>query len=87
MQHGPRYDWSRAEQGFVLGAYFYGYLIMCAPGGYIADRFGAAKVIMISTIIGGVLTAVIPLGAMVNVWVVVVLRFVIGFTGVRDSYL
>lgn len=55
---------------------------MCAPGGYIADRFGARRVIFIATVLDGGLTAAIPLGAMVNVWTVIAIRFVSGFTGV-----
>lgn len=56
---------------------------MCGPGGYIADRFGAAKITLLSTFIGGVLTAIIPLCAMMNVWMVIVIRFLTGFTGVK----
>lgn len=69
----------------ILGAYFYGYLITCAPGGYIADKFGSARVILVSTIIGAALTGVVPLGAKINVWVVVILRFLTGLIGVRNK--
>lgn len=68
-----------------MGAYFYGYLIMCAPGGYIADKFGARNVVFISTVLGGILTAVVPFCAMVHVWVVITIRFITGFTGVKTS--
>lgn len=55
---------------------------MCGPGGYVADKFGAARITLLSTFLGGILTAIIPLCAMVNVWTVIVVRFLTGFTGV-----
>lgn len=58
---------------------------MCAPGGYVADRFGATRVIYYATLVGGVLTALIPVCAMAHVYVVVLARFIIGFTGVGKS--
>lgn len=69
-----------------MGAYFYGYLIMCGPGGYVADKFGATRITFYSTVVGAVLTAVIPLCAVASVWAVVVARFLIGLTGVSSPF-
>lgn len=66
-----------------MSAYYYGYLICCIPSGYLADRFGARNVTIFATAIGAALTAVIPFGAMISVWVVVVMRFVTGLISVR----
>lgn len=70
----------------ALGAYFWGYLIMCFPGGYVADKFGATRINFLATLIGSILTALIPLCAMVHVWVVIIVRFIIGFTAVGKSF-
>lgn len=38
---GGSYDWDAGQQGYILGAFFYGYIITQIPGGFLADKFGA----------------------------------------------
>ncbi len=45
---GKEFELSPAILGIVLSAFFVGYTIMQLPGGYIADKIGSKKVIMIS---------------------------------------
>ena len=48
------FDWSAQEQGFLLGAFFYGFIITLIPGGYLSERFGP-KWVLFWSIFGGVL--------------------------------
>lgn len=34
------YDWDSATQGWILGSFFYGYILTQIPGGYLAGRYG-----------------------------------------------
>lgn len=79
--YGPRYPWTASEQSLLLGAYFWGYLITSLPGGLLAERFGGTFVGSISLIGSAVLNALIPLAASWNIWMLYVLRFLIGFFG------
>lgn len=81
-QYGPRYDWSAKDQGLILGAYFYGYLITCLPGGILAERFGGKRIAGYCLMIGALLTALTPLVAKLGVGPVFALRFLTGFFGV-----
>ncbi|KAM6956689.1 sialin [Aplochiton taeniatus] len=35
------YDWDSETQGWILGSFFYGYILTQVPGGYLARRYGA----------------------------------------------
>uniref|UniRef100_W5KAI8 Sialin n=1 Tax=Astyanax mexicanus TaxID=7994 RepID=W5KAI8_ASTMX len=35
------YDWDSETQGWILGSFFYGYIITQIPGGYLARKYGA----------------------------------------------
>lgn len=82
IQYGPRYDWSAKDQGLILGAFFYGYLITCLPGGILAERFGGKRVAGYCLMIGGFLTALTPPVSKLGVGPVFALRFLTGFFGV-----
>ncbi|KAL3272557.1 hypothetical protein HHI36_014028 [Cryptolaemus montrouzieri] len=76
-----RYPWDPPTQAIILGAYFWGQILSCAPGGLVAERFGATKTVLISTIIAAISTFFIPLAAMVH-WIAVwALRFITGIMG------
>lgn len=34
------YDWNSETQGWILGSFFYGYIMTQIPGGYLASRYG-----------------------------------------------
>lgn len=70
------------EQGILLGSYYVGYFITCLPGDYLAKTYGGMLVVLISTVCSGTLTALIPFGAKVHVWLVIIMRFLIGLASV-----
>ena len=65
--------------GWVLGAFFYGYLITQIPGGWLAERYGGKMVYGIGIVMTSVLTLFTPLAAETNVWLLVAVRVAEGF--------
>lgn len=62
----------------LLGAYFWGYLFSTLVGGFLADRFGAATVVLFTMSLTCVTTAFCPLGAQAHFIYIYVLRFLTG---------
>ncbi|KAJ8365834.1 hypothetical protein SKAU_G00146650 [Synaphobranchus kaupii] len=57
------YDWDSETQGWILGSFFYGYILTQIPGGYLARKYGAKWLLGVG-ILGTVLfTMVTPLAA------------------------
>lgn len=65
--------------GWVLGAFFYGYLITQIPGGILATKFGGRWVFGIGIVMTAVLTLVTPIAAITNVYFLMVVRALEGF--------
>ncbi|KAM8779028.1 sialin isoform 3-T3 [Rhynchonycteris naso] len=71
---GKRYQWDAETQGWILGSFFYGYIITQIPGGYVASRVGG-KLLLGCGILGtAVFTLFTPMAADVGVGALVVLR-------------
>lgn len=70
--------WSRQYQGFLLSAYFYGYLAVQLIGGLLAGRLGAKHVLGTSVLMGAVLTLLTPAVARFNPHLLIFLRSLIG---------
>ena len=71
--------WSRAQVGYILSGYFYGYIPMQMLAGWMADRFGVRHVLGTGTLIGGLLSLLIPVAARVHYGLLIALRIVMGF--------
>jgi len=41
ISYEQHFDWSSQQKGFVLGAFFYGYITTQIVGGVLATKFGA----------------------------------------------
>ncbi|XP_017320087.1 sialin [Ictalurus punctatus] len=55
------YDWDSETQGWILGSFFYGYIITQIPGGYMARKYGAKWLLgfgILGTVIFTLLTPV-----------------------------
>ena len=72
-----RYDWSPSQQGFVLGGFFYTYMLMQVPGGRLAERIGGKWVVMVGILLSSVVNVVTPVIAS-NFAAIVVSRIVLG---------
>ncbi|KAA0710345.1 Sialin H(+)/nitrate cotransporter H(+)/sialic acid cotransporter [Triplophysa tibetana] len=59
----PNYAWTPQTQGWVLSAFFFGYLFTQIPGGYLSGRFGG-KIFLGGGVLGtAALTLLTPLSA------------------------
>ncbi|XP_053397623.1 sialin-like isoform X2 [Mercenaria mercenaria] len=72
------FSWSKTTQSMVLSSYYYDYLIMQIPGGWLAARFGGKHVIGISMTLSSALTILIPVLARASVHCVVIARALLG---------
>lgn len=57
------YDWDSATQGWILGAFFYGYILTQIPGGYLASRCGPKWLLGLGVLGTVVFTLLTPLAA------------------------
>lgn len=80
------FDWDELYQGYVLGAYFVGYLMTSAPAGLIASFLGASNVIIVSSLISGILNALTPIAADLSVFAVIFIRGFMGLMGVKSKF-
>lgn len=42
----PDFTWDSNTQGFILGSFFYGYIVTQIPGGWLATRYGGKRVFL-----------------------------------------
>ena len=64
--------------GWVLSAFFYGYLLTQIPGGWLATRFGGKHVYGLGIVATSVLTLLTPLAAEFSVWMLIAVRVLEG---------
>uniref|UniRef100_UPI001EAF7709 solute carrier family 17 member 9-like n=1 Tax=Oncorhynchus gorbuscha TaxID=8017 RepID=UPI001EAF7709 len=55
-----KFNWTKREQGMVLGSFFWGYCFTQFLGGYVSDRVGGEKVLLLSAAAWGAMTAFTP---------------------------
>uniref|UniRef100_A0A3Q3M3S3 Voltage-gated purine nucleotide uniporter SLC17A9 n=1 Tax=Labrus bergylta TaxID=56723 RepID=A0A3Q3M3S3_9LABR len=56
-----KFSWSKRETGMVLGSFFWGYCFTQVFGGYVSDRVGGEKVLLLSAAAWGSMTAFTPI--------------------------
>ncbi|XP_036407704.1 sialin-like [Megalops cyprinoides] len=57
------YDWDSETQGWILGSFFYGYILTQIPGGYLARKYGAKWLLGFGVFGTVVFTVLTPLAA------------------------
>ncbi|XP_015281863.1 PREDICTED: sialin isoform X1 [Gekko japonicus] len=71
---GKKYNWNADTQGWILGSFFYGYIITQIPGGYLACQVGG-KLLMGFGVLGtSVFTLFTPLAADLGVGYLIAVR-------------
>ena len=76
--HGhDRFDWTPSQQGFVLGGFFYPYMLMQVPAGRLIELIGGKWVITGGVLISGLINLFTPLIA-VNFAAIVLSRVALG---------
>ncbi|ESO91410.1 hypothetical protein LOTGIDRAFT_63537, partial [Lottia gigantea] len=72
------FDWPKPLRSSLLAMYFYGYIILQIPGGWIATRFGGKRVLGYMTFVSSVGTLLTPVLARLHVNALFAVRFIIG---------
>ncbi|XP_053607893.1 putative inorganic phosphate cotransporter [Plodia interpunctella] len=61
IDNHDRYDWSESTQGFLLSAFYYGYILTHLPGGLLAEKFGGKWTVGVGLLVTSLATIVSPL--------------------------
>ncbi|XP_046991861.1 sialin-like [Schistocerca americana] len=84
------YGWSRSETSTILSSFFWGYVVMLAPAGWVADRFDAKNLFSASLILSGILTMLTEVAAdtggvvLVCYWLPAAALVALSFISVED---
>ncbi|GAB0097404.1 hypothetical protein DMENIID0001_130410 [Sergentomyia squamirostris] len=78
-QYGDRFEWDTAQQGLLLGADFWGYIVSTIPGAYLAERIGGKIVIEFAFVINALITILCPLAAHHGFTSIYAARIAMGF--------
>uniref|UniRef100_A0A673NRB8 Sialin n=1 Tax=Sinocyclocheilus rhinocerous TaxID=307959 RepID=A0A673NRB8_9TELE len=62
-QQASVYDWDSETQGWILGSFFYGYILTQIPGGYLARKYGAKWLFGIGILCTVIFTLLTPVAA------------------------
>ncbi|XP_026156774.1 sialin [Mastacembelus armatus] len=75
----PQYQWDSLTQGWLLGAFFFGYLGTQIPGGYLAGHYGGSIFLGMGVLGTAALTLLTPLAAQLGLYWLFALRALEGF--------
>ncbi|KAH7730573.1 Protein F25G6.7 b [Aphelenchoides avenae] len=73
----PKVNWTPEEQGYIFGAFNAGLLCMLLTG-FLADKFNAKWMIIVSVLLASAANIMIPLTAEMSVYYAVLARFLVG---------
>ena len=60
--------------GVVLGSFYYGYVALQIPGGWLAVKLGGTRLFGLAVLIASVLTTITPLAARISVLLLIAVR-------------
>ncbi|KAK1880490.1 Sialin [Dissostichus eleginoides] len=75
----PQYPWDSETQGWLLGAFFFGYLCTQIPGGYLSGHYGGSIFLGVGVLVTAFLTLLTPLAAQMGSHWLFALRALEGF--------
>ena len=75
---GP-FGWGAKEQGWILGAFFFGYVVTQLPGGRLAEKYGGKRLYGGGILITSIFTLLTPLAATISLPLFVIVRVIEGF--------
>jgi len=76
------FTWTEAEQGFILGSFFWGYILTQIPGGMLSQKYGGKWVISIGLLITAILSFIIPPAARLGKEYLIAVRIIQGLAEV-----
>jgi ACS family sodium-dependent inorganic phosphate cotransporter len=72
------FAWSETAKGFVLSAFFVGYLIMQVPSGWLANRHGGRLVLVVAVLCWSLFTILTPPAAYTSMGALIATRILLG---------
>ena len=72
------FDWDPAQQGLILGSFFYGYVLTQLPGGYLAETYGGKWIVAGGMTLASLMNFTFPAAAKTSTTLFIVLRSVQG---------
>lgn len=78
VTQGTKFNWNKYEQNYVLGCFFWGYVLTELPGGRLAEIIGARRVFGYSMLAASLITLLTPLACNWNIYAVILLRILLG---------
>jgi len=73
------FKWDAAQQGLVLGSFFYGYIVTQLPGGFLAGKYGGKWLFGGGVLCTSILTLLTPVAARADYKLLIALRVLEGF--------
>ena len=73
-----------SHTGWVLSAFFFGYVLTQIPGGWLSERIGGRWIYGIGIVMTAVLTLLTPVVAYISVWLLIAVRVLEGFFEVSE---
>ncbi|BFF93750.1 sialin-like [Drosophila madeirensis] len=78
VEHIGIYTWSETEKGFILGSFYFGYLISHLPGGVLADKYGAKWVVAFCVGVTAICELLSPTSIRLGPYYLITLRVLMG---------
>lgn len=79
LSKSDKFDWDQEDQGLILGAFFYGYVITHVPGALLCKRYGGKLVLCCGLLLNALLTVLTPVTIQIaGKYGMVVLRVIMG---------
>ncbi|KAF9431963.1 hypothetical protein BGZ76_011470 [Entomortierella beljakovae] len=72
------YNYNKKDQGLILAAFFFGYIITPVIGGSLADRYGGKFVLAFGAVVWTIFTSIVPAAASAGLPWMVITRVVLG---------
>lgn len=72
------FNWDEAEQGLILGSFFYGYVVTQLPGGVIAGKFGGKWPLGLGLLLTAIFAILTPIMARTHTALLVTARIIQG---------
>ncbi|XP_035701990.1 putative inorganic phosphate cotransporter [Folsomia candida] len=75
---GEFHHWTEAEQGFILGSFFWGYVLTQLPGGILADKYGGKWPLGLGLLFTAVFAILSPICARTHTYLLIFCRVMQG---------
>lgn len=75
-----RFCWTPSQQGLVLGAFYYGYIILQIPGGALSERYGSKLVLTSAIFLTSLFCVLTPIASEYSFGLLITIRVLQGLS-------